>query len=161
MVKTVAGDEAMNEFGSVEEIVDFAIAKEEEAAKLYTDLAARMERPAMRKVFEEFAREEQGHKAKLRRVKEGRLLAPAAEKVMDLKIADYLVDVQPGADMGYQDSLILAMKKEKASFKLYTDLAAATDNEELRATLLTLAQEEAKHKLRFEIEYDESVLKED
>ena len=33
--------------------------------------------------------------------------------------------------------------------------------EELTETFLSLAQEEAKHKLRFEIGYDEVVLKED
>jgi rubrerythrin len=37
-------------------------------------------------------------------------------------------------------------------------LAASTDDEELRNTLLALAHEEANHKLRFEVEYDEYVL---
>ena len=53
------------------------------------------------------------------------------------------------------------MKDEKASFRMYTQLAAGTDNPELRTTLLRLAQEEAKHKLRFEIEYDDYVMMED
>jgi rubrerythrin len=83
---------------------------------------------------------------------------PAAEKVMDLKIADYVMDVEPSSDLDYQDALIVAMKEEKAAFRLYSDLAAATDDEGLRATLLALAQEEAKHKLRFEIEYDDHIL---
>ncbi|CAK0779854.1 hypothetical protein CCP3SC15_6990002 [Gammaproteobacteria bacterium] len=52
----------------------------------------------------------------------------------------------------------MAMKKEKAAFKLYTDLAASTDDVGVRNTLLALAQEEAKHKLRFEIEYDDQIL---
>jgi len=51
------------------------------------------------------------------------------------------------------------MKAEKAAFKLYTDLASATDDPTLKAMLLGLAQEEAKHKLQFEIEYDEEILK--
>ena len=42
----------------------------------------------------------------------------------------------------------------------YSDLAAATEDDSVRTTLLALAQEEAKHKLRFEIEYDEHVLTE-
>jgi rubrerythrin len=83
---------------------------------------------------------------------------PAAGKVMDLKIADYVMDVEPSSDLDYQDALILAMKEEKAAFRLYSDLAAATDDEALRVTLLALAQEEAKHKLRFEIEYDDHIL---
>jgi rubrerythrin len=50
------------------------------------------------------------------------------------------------------------MKGEKGAFKLYSDLASTTDDPGLRATLLGLAQEEAKHKLRFEIEYDDEFL---
>ncbi len=148
----------MGTFGSVDEILDLAIGKEEEAVQLYTRLGRQTEKSWMRQVFEEFAGEERGHKAKLQAIKEGKLLLPAAEKVMDLKIADYVMDVEPGPDLDYQDALVLAMKEEKAAFRLYSDLAAATDDEALRVTLLALAQEEARHKLRFEIEYDEHIL---
>jgi rubrerythrin len=148
----------MKPFDSVDDILDFAIGKEEEAAQLYTSLARQTEKSWMRQVFEEFAGEERGHKAKLLAVKQDKLLLPAAEKVMDLKLADYLMDVEPSPDLDYQEALVLAMKEEKAAFKLYSDLAGATDDDTLRATLLALAQEEAKHKLRFEIEYDEQIL---
>ena len=148
----------MKAFGSVDEILDFAIGKEEEAAQLYTSLARQTKKSWMRQVFEEFASEELGHKAKLLAIKQDKLLLPAAEKVMDLKIGDYLMDVEASSGLDYQDALILAMKEEKAAFRLYSDLAAATDDEALRATLLALAQEEARHKLRFEIEYDDHIL---
>jgi rubrerythrin len=148
----------MKELNSVDEVLDFAIAREKEAARFYSSLAGKMKRPGMREVLEKFSREEEGHQAKLMAVKREKLLLSVAEKVLDLKISDYLVDVKPTPDMEYQDVLILAMKKEKASYKLYTDLAQTTDNERLRATLLGLAQEEAKHKLKFEIEYDEHIL---
>jgi rubrerythrin len=150
----------VTQLGSVDEILDFAIAGEEESAQFYTELATRMEKPSIRRLFEDFSREELAHKARLLAIKREKVLSPAAERVADLKIGDYLIDVKPAPDMEYQDALILAMKREKASFKLYTDLAAATENERLRSALLALAQEEAKHKLRFEIEYDEYVLKE-
>ena len=38
-------------FSSVDEILDFAIGKEEEAAKFYAELAGTMEKPYMRTVF--------------------------------------------------------------------------------------------------------------
>ena len=148
----------MKELNSVDEVLDFAIEREKEAARFYGNLAGKMKRPGMRKVLEKFSREEQGHQEKLMAVKREKLLLSSEEKVLDLKISDYLVDVEPTPDMEYQDALILAMKNEKASYKLYTDLAQATDNERLRATLLGLAQEEAKHKLKFEVEYDEHIL---
>ena len=153
-------EEGIMALDSVDEILDFAIGVVEKAAQFYTDLAAKMDRPWLKKVFEDFAREERGHKQKLLGVKEGKLLLPAEEKVVDLKIADYLVDAPPSSEMGYQDALIAAMKAEKAAFRLYSDLAETTDDDDLKATLLALAQEEAKHKLRFEVEYDDRVLAE-
>jgi rubrerythrin len=80
--------------------------------------------------------------------------------VIDLKIADYLVEVKEKADMTYQEVLVLAMQKEKAAFKLYQNLASKATDGNVKSIFLSLAQEEAKHKLRFEIEYDEFVLRE-
>ena len=147
-------------FKSVDEVLDFAIKNEEEAVDFYTDLANKMERPVMRKIFMEFAEEEKGHKEKLLDIKSGKLLSSSADEVITLDITDYLVEVDPGSKLDYQGALILAMNKEKSAYKLYTDLADTTDNENLKTSFLMLAQEEAKHKLRFEIEYDENVLKE-
>ncbi len=150
----------MKKFGSVNEILDFAISEEAAAVLFYTDLAGKMDRAWMRQVFEDFAREEAGHKKKLLSIKEGKLLLSAEAKVMDLKIGDYLVDGEPDEGSNYQQALIVAMKKEKSAFKLYSDLAATTDDSNLQALFLALAQEEAKHKLRFEVEYDENFLSE-
>jgi rubrerythrin len=72
-------------------------------------------------------------------------------------MTDYLVEPESDSDLGYQEALILAMKREKAAFRLYSDLAEQSTDPELKAILLSLAQEEAKHKLRFEIEYDDVV----
>jgi len=150
----------MKQWKGIEEVLDFAIGSEEEAVQFYTRLAERAEKPWMRDIFEGFAREEEGHKAKLTAIKQGRGELPAPAKIQDLKIGDYLVDQKPDPELDYQQALILAMKKEKAAFRLYTDLAGVAPNEDLRKTFLALAQEEAKHKLRFEIEYDDNILKE-
>ena len=93
-------------------------------------------------------------------MKAGKRLLNAQAKVQDLKLGEYLVESDDPGELDYQGVLILAMKKEKAAFRLYSDLAARTDDAEIQALLLGLAQEEAKHKLRFEIEYDENVLSE-
>ena len=93
-------------------------------------------------------------------IKSGKLLMPAATRVADLKIADYTVEVDPSGKLDYQEALIVAMKREKASFRLYSDLAEAADTDVLRDVFQALAQEEARHKLRFELEYDEHILTE-
>jgi len=149
----------MDEFNSIEEILDFAIAGEIEASQFYMDLAKQMDTQAMREVFEDFAREELGHKTKLEAIKKGDI-QPKTGDVVDLKIADYMVDIKPTPGMDYQSAIILAMKKEKAAFRLYTNLASKTQDPKLRDMFLSLAQEEAKHKLRFEIEYDDEIMKE-
>lgn len=150
----------MENFKSLDALYDFAIGEEEAAAKFYREIAGKMDRAWMRETFDQFAREEDGHKAKLLKMKSGDILTIPQEKILDLKIGDYLVDIEANADMDYQDALIVAMKKEKAAFKMYTTLAGMADNEQAKEVLLSLAQEEAKHKLRFEIEYDDVILKE-
>jgi rubrerythrin len=154
-------EETVKQWESVDDVLDFAIEREQEAVRFYTDLAAKMDKPATKEIFQGFAREEAGHKAKLLGIKESGHLEPSTQKVLDLKIGDYLVEVDPTTDeLDYQNALILAMKREKAAFKLYTNLAEATDDADLKGTMLALAQEEAKHKLRFEVEYDDQVLAE-
>ena len=144
---------------TVEKILGFAIGQEEHAAKFYTAMANKMGEEHMKEVLLGFAREEEGHRAKLIAVKEGKLMLPTEERVLDLKIGDYLEEVTLSSSLAYREALILAMKAEKAAFRLYSDLASATDDPGVKAILLGLAQEEAKHKLRFEIEYDDNFLK--
>lgn len=150
----------MSSWKSVDEVLDTAIEREQEAADFYQDLATRVDSEVMKGVFLQYAKEEQGHKKRLESIKADKSLAPAAKEVLDLKMSDYLVDVEATAKMSIQDALILAMKREKAAFKLYTDLAASTSDSTLKGTFLMLAQQEAQHKLRFEIEYDDHIYQE-
>jgi rubrerythrin len=147
-------------FDSVDAVLDFAIKNEQAASDFYTDLASKMKNPKMKEVFEGFAAEERGHKARLEALKGGSRAKLSTAKVLDLKIADYVVDEEPSPSMDYASALALAMRQERAAFRLYSDLAGSADDGEVRDLFLGLAQEEAKHKLRFEIEYDEGVLRE-
>jgi len=150
----------MNEFKTVDQILDFAIDAEQEAVDFYTGLASNAKNSGMKEVFEDFAKEEMKHKARLLDVKQTGIMESSKEKVLDLKIADYLVSVIPTPDMPYQEALIVAMKKEKAAFKLYMALSVRAETDALKDLFLSLAVEESKHKLRFEVEYDEFVLRE-
>ena len=143
---------------SVDEILDFAIAREEDAALFYEELAQQVERTWMKDVFLGFSREEKGHKAKLERIKAGGELVVKGRPVVDLKLSDYTVVGESDGEMDYDQALVVAMQREKAAYRLYSDLAESTDVPRLREAFLALAQEEARHKLRFEVEYDEYVL---
>ena len=138
----------MDRIDSVDEILEYAIAREVEANQLYTYMAKRMENPEMSKVCEEFAKEELEHKAKLELE-----VMKRGEVVSDFDISDYMMDVGNEMDMDYEELLVFAIKKEEISVSLYTDLAAVVKDKESRETLLSLAQEETEHKLRFETEY--------
>ena len=143
---------------SVEDLLSFAIDREQEAVDFYKDLAQRADNPAMSEVFMEFSQQEEGHKARLQKVKSSGHMESSSRKILDLKIGDYLVDVTPGPDMDYQQALIIAIKREQAACSLYRDLAAAVEEGDVRDLMLALADEEARHKLHFETEYDDYVL---
>ncbi len=151
----------MQAFRSIQEVLDYAITQEQAAHDFYRCLAKKERNPAMARALEEFAREEAGHKAKLESVKRTGTGLPSTEKVQSLGLADLVTDVQPSDAMDYKDILILAMKKEKEAFAMYTRLMDSCADDGMRQLFHGLAQEEARHKLRFELEYDQVVLKED
>ncbi|MFP4017733.1 MAG: ferritin family protein [Bacteroidales bacterium] len=150
----------MKEFKNVEDILDFAMNSEQEAVDFYNELAANAKSEDMRKVFNEFAQEEIKHKTRIKKVKEEGTYDLPKEEIKDMRVGNYIVNVDPAPDMSYQDALVLAMNKEKAAFRLYMDLSNKSSNQEMKELFLSLAQEESRHKLRFEIEYDEHVLRE-
>ncbi len=150
----------INAFNSTDDILNFAINREQESVDLYERLSKEAPTPQMRDVFTSFAAEERGHKKRLLNIQSSGQFKMMEKHIQDLKIEDYLVDVSETVGLTYQAALILAMKKEKAAFKLYMNLAAKVDDPLLKSLFETLAQEESKHKLSFEIEYDEYVLRE-
>ncbi len=144
---------------SVNEILDFAIDREQDAADFYINLAARASSAWMKDILLGFSKEEMRHKGKIKSVKKGEKLLSSEQQVLDLKISDYLVDVEPQDNISLQDAMIVAMKREKAAYRLYSDLAAKVADPEVKELFLGLAQEEAKHKLYFEVQYDDQVMR--
>lgn len=149
----------MKQFESMDDILDFAIQQEQEAVDFYNLLSGNAKNEDMKKVFLQFAQEEIGHKAMLTKIKQEGILSSEVKNITDLKISNYVSSIEPKEDMTYQEALVLAMNREKNAFKLYSDLAEKATSQEMKNIFLTLAQEESKHKLRFELEYDEFVLK--
>ncbi|MDR3665346.1 MAG: ferritin family protein [Ignavibacteriaceae bacterium] len=149
----------MKQFNSFDDILNFAIANEQDAFEFYSKYSA-LVKPEMKEIFIEFAQEEIKHKARLMKIKEEKLFTFSPEKINSLNLSDYTVSGNFTLDLSYQDALILAMLKEKSAFRLYLNLAQKTDVPFLKELFLSLAQEESKHKLRFELEYDEYILKE-
>jgi rubrerythrin len=143
----------MPKFRSVNDVLDFAIARESEAHDFYVGLAEIVSEDNLREAISAFAVDELQHSIRLQAIKAGEA-AFIEDQIGSLGVAENTQEVEPYPEMTYKDLLVVAMKREKAAFRLYTNLASIAKSPELRDTLLGLAQEEAQHKLRLEIEYD-------
>ncbi|MDR3631977.1 MAG: ferritin family protein [Desulfocapsaceae bacterium] len=145
------------EFTSIEAILEFAIEKEKEAVAFYKKLSQKESIADLAKTFNDLAKEEARHVKLLTNITKNKTVIDsyALKKVPNLKISDYLVVMEYSEGMPMQDILILAMKREEAAVKLYTDFAIGSKNDEFTKLFRLLAQEEAKHKLIFECAYDD------
>ncbi len=147
----------MDNFKSIDEILDFAITNEIRAAEFYENLSDKAKTKSMKETFEKFSKEERGHEARLEKIKNEGKFEVRKEDIIDMKMSDYLVKSNTKGKMTYQDALILAMKREKAAYKLYKRLAKSAPTKELKIIFTKLAGEEANHKMNFEIEYDDYI----
>ncbi|MBN2596459.1 ferritin family protein [Labilibaculum sp.] len=148
----------MKIFRTFEEIIDYAIDKEMDEIEFYSEVASRMDRKHVKGLFWDIALEKTARMLRLEKMKD---VKPELnlDEIKDMKITASLEDVDyTRNDLTYQDALIIAMKKEKAKFKFYLSMAESAVNKECRETFLALANDEARQKLKFEIEYDEHIL---
>ena len=144
-------------FESIEEILQFAIEKEEEAATFYKDVAAQEPFSGAKQTFLDFAREEEKHAALLRDFEgsQDKIAEYKLKWVPDMKRSDYIVEMVYEKGMHYADILRLAMKREEKALALYNELQSKTDKNEYVRLFQILAQEEAKHKQFLEGMYDD------
>ncbi len=148
-------------FQSFEEIVQYAIEKEQQAVAFYEDASRQEGYSGARQTFEEFANEERKHEALLKGLLKGEkpLSNYAFKWIPDIKRSNYLVDMEYEKGMSYPDILRLAMKREEKALQFYRDLYEKTDQADLKEVLKMLRQEEAKHKLALETLYDDYMAK--
>ena len=147
-------------FENLEAIIDFAIEKEREAAAFYEKISKDEEDfSGSRKMFAEFAAEEQKHEKILQNFKTQGISKSLEEYqlkwITDIKRSDYLVDLDYEQGMPYNEILLLAMKREEKALKLYNDFLDQADTDEGKKLFKVLCQEEAKHKLALETIYDD------
>ncbi|HRY84151.1 MAG TPA: ferritin family protein [Candidatus Cloacimonadota bacterium] len=137
------------------EIIDFAVAREQEAVSFYHDLAGKVKFAAHKEMLAEYEAMEMGHIVMLENIRKNGINSGEIKKVQNLRISEYLSTEAQDLDFSYPSLLIRAMKREEASLKLYTELGRRFEDPELQKLFARLAAEEAGHKLRFETLYDE------
>ena len=147
-------------FTTFEEIIKFAVKREETAYRLYTTASERAQSIAARKMFEEMAAEEAGHKTSFENISLGQSENYKFSAHADMKLAEYMADIPFREDMTYPEILHFALKTEESAYKLYTAASEMIDDPKLKKLLLVLADVEKGHKARIEAMYDEKVLSE-
>lgn len=141
-----------------DEIIDFAVEREVDAIKFYQDLQKMVRFNSQRELLHEFEEMEKGHVEMLEKIRKMEIAGIDIPRIQNLQISDYMVASPPTEDMGFEDIITIAMKREEAAQRLYTEMAGRVDDPQVQKLFLRLSAEEAKHKLYFETMYDDEVL---
>ena len=150
----------MIKFKSLEEIIDFAIGKEQEAADFYEELSKDVESEIVARELLKMKTEEEKHRDWLKSTPIAFVTDAEPKKINDLNIAQYLIPIEPTKDMTFQDAIAMAMQRELMSMRLYTQLSGMVSDSMIQKVFLNLAAEEGKHKFYFETLWDQYVLSE-
>lgn len=148
------------EFTTLEDVIRFAVRREDAAYRLYRNAAEKAPNIATRKMFEELAAEEAGHKEVFSRIDIVEALSTQVEGAADMHLAEYMAELPFREDMTYAEILRFAIKTEENAYQLYLAAARMTGDPKLRRTLEAFANVEKGHRLRLEEIYDERVLTE-
>lgn len=143
---------------SMDDVVNFAIDKEVKAMDFYQKCADRAKNTGIKQFFQEMVEEEKRHRDMLKELNPMGLEGVKLDKVEDLRISDYLLDVKFKEDITYQEALTLAMKREEKAHAFYSSWQNKCMHEKTAKIFEILAGEEMKHKRRIETLYDEEIL---
>ncbi len=147
-------------FGSIADIIAFAIQREIDAAAGYARIAALATTPGLRELADDLRRQEESHRRLLEGLTGEALRELGTSLVPDLHIVDTLADERPSADMSIQDMLVFAAKKEGHAIALYESLARLVEPSGHQRIFDFLAGQEREHKLKLEAEYERQILQE-
>lgn len=137
------------------EILDFAVAREEEAVAFYRDLQSQAKFASHKEMLKELELMEMSHIVTIEGIRKKGAQLNEVREIQNLKIADYMVHEPSDEELTYQNILIRAMKREEQSFKLYSEMSQRFSDPEISKLFKRLAQDEAKHKNHFEKLYDD------
>ena len=127
---------------TTEDIINFAIAREQHAYELYKSMAKREVYSGVAQFCEQLAAEELGHKQKLQ---QDFMISGQTASQMD--VSEYVVhNEQKTIFMDYQEFLTFAVKKEEMAIKFYKKMAEEATNAQCRDVFLALIEEENEHK---------------
>jgi rubrerythrin len=145
------------QFDSLQSVVDYAIQREQEAVDFYSQLAEAAQLRQVTSELRKIAAMEEGHRDRLRALDVAAIALSTSEAAGGVRIADYVIDDEPGPKLIWQEVLDLAIRREQASRGLYTALGRLACDETAKGLFETLAGEEDGHRAYFQKIYDEDI----
>jgi rubrerythrin len=146
--------------------LSIALKKEEDSFAFYKNAEKTVQFKPLKTLFRDLAKEEVKHKSIL--VKEIKKIEGGAKKLdsftksskkqKDYGLSKYLIPQNVKPTMGYQDALIVAMKREEKAVELFDYLGTITTDKKLKSTFKTLYDWEVLHLKKLEEKYDEDIL---
>ncbi|MCK9229501.1 MAG: ferritin family protein [Syntrophales bacterium] len=139
----------------LDDVIDIAIEREEEACAFYRDLYSRVEDETARETLDFLSKEEKKHKEFLMQYKAGTAGSGGLRMVefIDYKIAEHLDAPDIEKNMESKDVYLVAAHRELNSYTFYRSLADLHPRGDVKNMLLRIASEEMKHKEKVEYLY--------
>lgn len=140
---------------SLQSLIEVAIKKEEEARTFYLGLHDMVEDPTARETLKFLAGEELAHKEFLQAYLKGerKFTALGMETPIDYHVAQYADKPDPKKNMNSSEVYLVAAHREWNSYNFYKSLAVLQPEGEVREMLLSMANQELKHKEKVEYLY--------
>ncbi len=135
----------------LEKVFSLAINREIEAYEFYRDVSQKARDEEVRKVFDQLAGEEMGHKDLLEKFKgDPTMVMKIKAPAQDYKVAEATELPGLSIEMKPADAISLAMKKEQQAVEFYRDLADRSTDASIGDMFRNLENMELGHKQRLE-----------
>ena len=148
--------------------LSIALKKEEDSFAFYKNAEKTVIFKPLKTLFRDLAKQEVQHKnilvKEMKKIEGGskkvQSMTKSGGKVQDYGLSKYLLPQSVKPTMGYQDALIVAMKREEQACELFDYLKNLTTDKNLKKTFDTLYKWEVEHLKMLEEKYDEDILTE-
>ncbi len=137
------------------QLLNRAIGKEQEASTLYEIYAGKVEEQSAKKLLQELAKEEIGHKLALEKIDPDDPGIFSATEISSGEFGEFFDRPQISEDATMQDVVRFAIAEEADAFNFYNSMSRYTKDENFINLLNRLASEEKKHKQKLERMYDD------
>ncbi len=127
-----------------------AINNEGAAYTFYHTISEKIKDANLKTLFGELAGEEKEHREYLQKLLSRDITSLGFSTTKDYKVGDSIPTPPLTPDMKPVDGLVVAIKKELAAMQMYTQLANASDDAEVKKLFTELAAMERGHKARLE-----------